>query len=365
MNMEQSQLQTRFFLHLAIKVLSLFASILILGSFTTSHAQKRSIILSPIRGCEGVESAVQVSIEGVQMKGNEISVLPGTHNLSVVTQKDLNLIIKEIKYEDYEYTTSTPKPQSFTPNTPDANVSITVYSPGPLGRVSAQMPARLIITVACGVAASQNLPIIFLPGVAGSHLFFEILNPDPNVSYGNREVWPFSLSANRARMMLNADGKTSAIQGSTISTGEILKGPPPDDFYSKMLQFLRAKGYKTGTELLPSNKPINLFELAYDWRLDNATHFAALDKVIDDALNRNPEAKKVILLAHSMGGYIARAYILSRPERAAKVDSLITMGTPYWGTPKPYYGVVSGYTFGNPTVRQEMMKSWARKCCTR
>jgi hypothetical protein len=57
-----------------------------------------------------------------------------------------------------------------------------------------------------------------------------------------------------------------------------------------------------------------------------------------------------------MGGIIARAYVYSKPERAAMVDSFITMGTPYWGAPKVYYGVINGYQFGNGSVRQELMK---------
>src|SRR5207247_1744366 len=42
-------------------------------------------------------------------------------------------------------------------------------------------------------------------------------------------------------------------------------------------------------------------------------------------------AKKVTILAHSMGGLASRAYIEN--EEAQDVDRLITIGTPHGGTP--------------------------------
>ena len=57
-----------------------------------------------------------------------------------------------------------------------------------------------------------------------------------------------------------------------------------------------------------------------------------------------------------MGGVISRGYIYSSAERAAQIDSLITMGTPYWGAAKAYYALVDGYQFGNDTVNKNLMK---------
>jgi hypothetical protein len=36
------------------------------------------------------------------------------------------------------------------------------------------------------------------------------------------------------------------------------------------------------------------------------------------------------------------------------------MGTPYWGSPKVYYGLVNGYSFGNPSVKSDLMKILAQ-----
>ncbi len=182
--------------------------------------------------------------------------------------------------------------------------------------------------------ASERLPVIFLPGVAGTILTNSV----------GHELWPLAPVSHRANLAFEADGVTSAT-GEQIKVGDMLRRPGMN-FYGGFMEMLENNEYKEGTDL---------FAFPYDWRLDNASHFARLDQLIDLALKKSNK-KKVILTAHSMGGVIARGYIYSSPQRAEKVSTLITMGTPYWGAPKVYYGISSGYQFGNPTVRQELMK---------
>lgn len=181
-------------------------------------------------------------------------------------------------------------------------------------------------------------PIVFLPGVAGTELYqgsIETLN----------QVWPFSPRGIREDMVLSRDGATPFFPGSSIVPGRILRSGL-SNFYGDMIEFMEEKGYSEGRDL---------FTFPYDWRLDNAEHFSKLDAVIKNAKAKSG-SDKVILLAHSMGGVIARAYIISSQARASNVDALITMGTPYFGSTLPYHALVNGYTFGNPTVRPELMK---------
>jgi pimeloyl-ACP methyl ester carboxylesterase len=56
-----------------------------------------------------------------------------------------------------------------------------------------------------------------------------------------------------------------------------------------------------------------------------------LDAKINEALLTSG-AKRVVLLVHSMGGLVARNYLLN--YGAEKVDQVISMGTPYLGSPK-------------------------------
>src|SRR5207245_5446347 len=72
---------------------------------------------------------------------------------------------------------------------------------------------------------------------------------------------------------------------------------------------------------------------------------------------------KVIMIAHSTGGVISEAYtisnqmnsLLGRPRRDT-VNSIITIGTPFWGVPKAYYGLADGYDFGNLLAPVDAMK---------
>src|SRR4051812_9050076 len=92
MKTKNSQPQTRFFLQMVVRALIIFTALFILGSFSTSHAQKRSIVLSSIKfeqGCPSLEDGVvQVSIDGAQMAYLvTTSVSPGPHNLRVTADQ--------------------------------------------------------------------------------------------------------------------------------------------------------------------------------------------------------------------------------------------------------------------------------------
>ena len=61
------------------------------------------------------------------------------------------------------------------------------------------------------------------------------------------------------------------------------------------------------------------------------TNAAKLKQDID-AVKAETGAKKVILIAHSMGGLVSRAYI-EGGEYAGDVDTLMTFGSPHLGVP--------------------------------
>lgn len=84
----------------------------------------------------------------------------------------------------------------------------------------------------------------------------------------------------------------------------------------------------------------NLFVFAYDWRLDNA-HSAALLKEYIRCIHRFYPGTEVNIIAHSMGGIVARRYILDNADDH-HVNALIAIASPWLGAPKAIYAFETG-----------------------
>ena len=81
--------------------------------------------------------------------------------------------------------------------------------------------------------------------------------------------------------------------------------------------------------------PANYYEFPYDWRRDNRVASRHLKDLIERQLPvwrafRNAPDAKVIIMAHSMGGLLARHY-LEVMEGWPNCRLLVTFGTPYRG----------------------------------
>jgi pimeloyl-ACP methyl ester carboxylesterase len=95
--------------------------------------------------------------------------------------------------------------------------------------------------------------------------------------------------------------------------------------YDDLIETLDANGYTPG---------VDLFTFPYDWRQSNVTSAAQLrDKI--DQVQAICGCDTVDLVAHSMGGLVARYYIQSDLYEN-DVDQLIFLGTPHLGAPKAY-----------------------------
>lgn len=103
--------------------------------------------------------------------------------------------------------------------------------------------------------------------------------------------------------------------------------------YDDLLDSLKTNGFE-------SEK--NLFIFPYDWHRSNENTAKDLkekvDKIIDDT-----KVSKVDLVAHSMGGLVAREYLEFLDN--TKVDQLITLGTPHHGAPESYLTWENGEGF--------------------
>ncbi len=79
---------------------------------------------------------------------------------------------------------------------------------------------------------------------------------------------------------------------------------------------------------------VDIFVFPYDWRKSNAEN-AELLRLKIKQINQQQKWPYVDLVAHSMGGLLARKYIES-PSYNNDVDQLITLGTPNNGAPEAY-----------------------------
>ena len=75
----------------------------------------------------------------------------------------------------------------------------------------------------------------------------------------------------------------------------------------------------------------------YDWRWDNSVSAAMLQNFVYNLCNDNA-IDKITLVGHSMGGLVSRTWLevlgpATKDPNIAKVDKLITLGTPHLGAP--------------------------------
>ncbi|TVR51683.1 MAG: PKD domain-containing protein [Puniceicoccaceae bacterium] len=82
-----------------------------------------------------------------------------------------------------------------------------------------------------------------------------------------------------------------------------------------------------------------LFPFAYDWRKDNADAARELADYIDFILSLHPDAEAVDIIAHSMGGLVARRVTMDYP---GKVGTLVTVASPFAGATKAVFSKRTG-----------------------
>jgi len=107
--------------------------------------------------------------------------------------------------------------------------------------------------------------------------------------------------------------------------------------YDDLITSLETNGYEAD---------INLFEFPYDWRRDNGTSAHYLQGMVEGVIE-STSVSKVDIVAHSMGGLVARAYIeeVDGAHYDDTVDQLVTLGTPNDGSPEAYLKWEAGEGF--------------------
>ena len=221
---------------------------------------------------------------------------------------------------DFSVPTSSSNPAIISPG-PDGNLWFTEHGGNKIGRVN--LPPRL--------------PLVYIPGFMGSDFGVnQTFNPNItscsqstyNYNQGDTVWLDTSIPAIASYICgyyldvldLHSDGQTE-VYSQVGPNGTVSKYDPTTSI-NATLSYLQQHGYKLGT---------NLFTFTYDWRKDVSLTTSQLDASISAILTQTG-ASKVQIIAHSMGGLVARNYI-SNSTRAEKVDSLVTLGTPHAGAP--------------------------------
>lgn len=183
-------------------------------------------------------------------------------------------------------------------------------------------------------------PLILIPGIGGSELKVneEKMWIDDDGHGGmfshlypvGEKVWINKLQAGLPGEDDYFDVLRMEIDGKTSKTTLELTGTLFDS-YSDAINFFISQDYTLNQDL---------FVFPYDWRKD----ISGTKNFLDDAIQQiksQTGSSKVDIVAHSMGGLVARNYIAD-VSKASNVRKLFTLGTPYLGSVDALKGIKYG-----------------------
>lgn len=178
-------------------------------------------------------------------------------------------------------------------------------------------------------------PVIVVPGITASDLR-DAYQVSPET------VWSTLLNKNYDRILLHPDDlRYELVEPARVVPASIFGTP-----YGSLIEELR----HNLTE--HSDSPVPVFPFPYDWRQPLDLVERQLEAFIDEVIVRTSllrhyhaagfkEAPRVNLVGHSMGGLIIAGY-LQRLGTAARVEKVVTLGTPFRGSLEAPIKVVTG-----------------------
>jgi pimeloyl-ACP methyl ester carboxylesterase len=219
---------------------------------------------------------------------------------------------------------------------------------------------------ASGMEQVRTPPVIVIPGTLGSRLDRR----------DGTEVWPGStlhlLAGSKSDLELPFDPVSLQPGDDGLEASGLFEGVLNADFYGAILQTLRASGGfvpgRLGEHADPRVRRFYVF--AYDWRQDNVTTAKRLDAMIEQLRHDYVDPTlKVDLIAHSMGGLIARYYLRYGAvdalegegdfpitmAGAQKVGTAVLLGTPNLGSVSSLQSMLLGHSVGLRRIEPEVL----------
>jgi len=166
-----------------------------------------------------------------------------------------------------------------------------------------------------------------VPGILGSYL---------NKAVDDNEVWP-----SIGQLVLPGSDNYLNELKLDVAGNEIIDIYPSEIIgnvlgatqYGNLIQKFKDDGYQLG---------IDLFLFPYDWRLDVKVASLEFDSIVNEAVLNSPTGK-INIIAHSMGGLLAKDYIIR--EGDSNINKLVFAGTPHLGAPKAFNALNFGDDF--------------------
>ena len=209
-------------------------------------------------------------------------------------------------------------------------------------------------------------PIIFIHGVFGARL---------NHKVSKEAIWPGELTdilfSPYHELALKIDGNSLQPITSNYEATSINDSVAGQDFYGNVLKTLTNVG---GYQLTTSGTPIQdsqrrLYTLVYDWRQDNVKTVQKLNTLIEQIRTDHGKANlKVNIVAHSMGGLIARYFnrygtqdVLNsndfalNNQGAEKIHKIVLIGTPNLGSVSSLHEFIQGFKVGLNRIPTEVL----------
>lgn len=170
-------------------------------------------------------------------------------------------------------------------------------------------------------------PVVVIPGLMGSKL----CDNKGQVIWGDRNSFQLT-RINVIRLPANVEQRDRTIANcGLIDRVSVVPWLWESDVYDGLIKSIKANGYR--------DEEIFIFD--YDWRLSNFETAAALKAFIEV---RSPN-EKVNIVAHSMGGIVARIYI-QELGGGNRVNNVLFLGTPHRGSARVFERLKEGLDHG-------------------
>ncbi|MFZ3100017.1 MAG: hypothetical protein WA103_02165 [Minisyncoccales bacterium] len=192
-------------------------------------------------------------------------------------------------------------------------------------------------------------PVLFVPGILGTEI-----KDDDNIIWINEGMHnPFN--ADDFMDVLAFDNNLTPIQN--LILGEVIKRKKflawEHDYTQGLTNEFTAQGY----DAAEGSESQTFYTFPYDWRYGasgvypkpkgtgqmDVTNSVLLGRRIEELAKISPTGK-VDVIAHSLGGLVAKKYVLENGD--PKIGKLVFLGVPNLGAPLAGRGLIAGTDFG-------------------